>query len=375
MTTNIARLTNRDLTTLVGLCAESGTPLLLWGDPGIGKSSLVEGAARALDRHCETVIASLYEPTDFAGLPVVVDGRVKRAAPGWAIRCAESERSVCFLDEITQTTPATQGPLMRVVLNREVGDQPLGAGCAIIAAANSADIAAGGQDLAPPLRNRFLHVEVVLDAQDVVVGFTTGWAQPTVTRLPKGWDSGKTRWLATVASFLRKRPALAHTMPKDIATSDVLAFATPRTWEMTATFLAAASSVGLTMRDTVVAAGVQGLTGEAGIEFLTWALTQDLGDPEDILAAPATATIPVRGDQIAAVLDAVVAAAATDRKDRKARIGAAWAYLARVAETQVDIAVPAAMGLARVTTAAKCAVPEAAVAFRPVLVRAGLVPA
>jgi len=374
MTTNIATLTGQNLATLTALCAESGVPGIIWADPGVGKSAMIEALSASLDRHCEVVIASLYEPTDFSGLPVVVDGRVRRAAPEWAVRCAESERSLLFLDEISQAAPAVQAATMRVVLNRMVGDLHLGAGCAVLAAANPPDVAAGGWEIALPLANRFMHVQAGLDAQDVVAGFTTGWAQSTVTRLPKGWEAGKVRWLATVASFLRKRPALVHTMPKD-GTSGVLAFATPRSWDATATFLAAASSVGLTMRDTVVAAGVQGLTGAAGIEFLTWALTQDLGDPEDILAAPTTAPIPVRGDQIAAVLDAVVAAAATDRKDRKARIGAAWTYLARVAETQVDIAVPAKMGHARTTTAAKCSVPEAAAAFRPVLVRAGLVPA
>lgn len=373
--TSLPSLNNRDVATLVGICVESNTNVVLWGDPGIGKSSLAELIAKCLDRHIEVVISSLYEPTDFAGLPFVVEGRVRRAPPAWAVRCAESQQSILFLDELTQTVPATQGPLMRVMLNKEVGDLSLGENCSIIAAANSADIAAGGCDLAPPLRNRSMHVMITLDPMDVVAGFTTGWAQPSVTKLPKGWQSGKTRWLATIASFLRKRPALAHTMPRDIATSEVLAFATPRTWEMTANFLAASSSVGLTMRDAVVAAGVQGLTGDAGVEFLTWALTQDLGDPEDILAAPATAPIPARGDQIAAVLDAVVAASAIVRKDRPARIGAAWDYLARVAQTQVDIAVPAAMGLARATTEAKVAVPASAAAFRPVLVRAGLLPA
>jgi hypothetical protein len=50
----------------------AGVAVCLWGDPGIGKSSPIHAAAAADDVPCETVIGSLREPTDFAGLPVVM---------------------------------------------------------------------------------------------------------------------------------------------------------------------------------------------------------------------------------------------------------------------------------------------------------------
>src|SRR5215472_1035961 len=46
-------------------------PVLIWGPPGVGKSAAVQAWAARSALRCWTVIASLREPADFAGLPVV----------------------------------------------------------------------------------------------------------------------------------------------------------------------------------------------------------------------------------------------------------------------------------------------------------------
>ena len=53
----------------LSICVKTRTPCLLWGDPGIGKTSSVVQLAANLGLHLETVIAAIREPTDFAGLP------------------------------------------------------------------------------------------------------------------------------------------------------------------------------------------------------------------------------------------------------------------------------------------------------------------
>src|ERR1035441_7260454 len=61
----------------LGIAVGARVPVLLWGGPGTGKSSAVRDLARVMEWPCEVVIASIREPSDFAGLPVVVTDQVR----------------------------------------------------------------------------------------------------------------------------------------------------------------------------------------------------------------------------------------------------------------------------------------------------------
>ena len=121
-------------------------PVLLWGAPGTGKTSAIRAMAQAMGLPCETVIASIREPSDFAGLPVVVGQGVRFAPPAWAQRLAGAGHGVLFLDELSTAPPAVQAALLRVVLERVVGDLELPAEVAVVAAANPPEQAAADPD-------------------------------------------------------------------------------------------------------------------------------------------------------------------------------------------------------------------------------------
>ena len=129
----------------VGVCVATRIPFLLWGEPGAGKTAVVESAAQS-GWHVETLICSHYEPSDFAGLPVVArDGTVTLAPPGWAMRvAAESRRSIVFFDEWTTAAPAVQAAALRPLTHGEVGVLRLPETVSFGAAANPADVAASG---------------------------------------------------------------------------------------------------------------------------------------------------------------------------------------------------------------------------------------
>ena len=57
-----------------------GIPILLWGQPGEGKTSAVEALERP-DFPVVTLIASIHDPTDFSGLPVYEQQRMYFAPP------------------------------------------------------------------------------------------------------------------------------------------------------------------------------------------------------------------------------------------------------------------------------------------------------
>src|SRR6266513_1162646 len=128
----------------LGVAVAARVPVLLWGAPGTGKTSAIRAMADVKGWPCETVIASIREPSDFAGLPVVVDGGVRFAPPTWARRLSEAGRGLLFLDEISTAPPAVQAALLRVVLERVVGDLALPADVAVVAAANLPEQASDG---------------------------------------------------------------------------------------------------------------------------------------------------------------------------------------------------------------------------------------
>jgi hypothetical protein len=110
------------------LAVAADLPVLLWGEPGIGKTAALTQLAEALDLPLTTVIASVHEPSDFSGLPVVgndpaVQG-VPMAPPDWAVRLVRAGRGLLFLDELSTAPPAVSGGSARSGCRRAYGSWP-----------------------------------------------------------------------------------------------------------------------------------------------------------------------------------------------------------------------------------------------------------
>jgi hypothetical protein len=370
------------LSSLLDATTRARVPVLVWGPPGVGKSAAIRKWAADRGLHCWTVIASLREPADFGGLPVLntqepllVDGQkvptVGFAPPRFAVEAAV-RGGVIFLDELTTAPPAVQAALLRAVIDTAFGDLQLDPRkVTIVAAANPPAEAAGGWDLAAPLANRFSHHTFVLSVQEWADAFPSYWGVPPDLRFgaevvhPDRWQRSR----VLVAAFIRSRPALLLHLPVDISQRGQ-AWASPRTWDFLSRIAASVEQAGGSVVDALPL--FAGCVGEgAAVEYATWVQSLDLPDPEDLLAHPERYRHPSRGDQAYAVLGAVCQAA-LDRLTPE-RWEAAWRILSLAVEAGgADVAAVSARALAR-GRRGDLPLPLAQMApFLPVLQEAGL---
>ena len=340
---------------VVELSVRSGVPVVIWGEPGIGKTRRVEALAERMGLPCETVISSVREPSDFGGLPDISDDGVFMHAPAWAKRLVAAGKGILFLDEISTAPPAVQAALLRVVLDRWVGDVKLPDEVSIVSAANPPKCAAGGWELSPPLANRLVHVEAEVDVD--------AWLDWCAEQNSEG--------LSLCAAYIKHSPQSLHQMPKDAAPAGK-AWPSPRSWDQAAMLIDEALAAGLGIKSPVVVSAVCSLVGEgAGIAWAEWVRSLDLPDPEVLLTNPKSWKVPKRGDVVYATLSAVLLRVRTNPTED--RWVAAWKVLDQAVKgAQPDIAAAQARALTRLKPAG-AKTPKEVAAFMPLLRDAGIV--
>jgi hypothetical protein len=292
---------NRTALEALTVAVAAEVPVLLWGSPGTGKTSAMIALGEALGWPVEVVIGSIREPSDFAGLPIVVDGSAVLSAPGWARRLQDAEHGLLFLDELT-TAP------LRIVLERVAGDVRLPSGVRVVAAANPPEEAADGWELSPPLANRLVHLDWPVEGRQVAHGLAVGFPRAPVELVERRATTAQALAArGVVAAFLEVRPTLALQVPRSSADAG-RGWPSPRSWEAVARLLAACDAAGC--GEDVRAALVIGAVGEgAALEFLAWRQHLDLPDPEAVLADPDAFELPERSDRAFAALTAIAAVA------------------------------------------------------------------
>jgi hypothetical protein len=367
-----------DMLAAVGICFSTRIPVLLWGDPGNGKTAVIE-SAREQGWHVETLICSHYEPSDFAGLPVVKrDGSVQFAPPSWAARLAAHDGpSIAFLDEFSCSPPSVQAAALRPLTHYEVGALQLPPTVSWGAAANPADVAAAGWELAPPTASRFVHLDwgsmpIDIFTECLLAG---GWPTIPLHSLPAAYAGQLAASRALVSAYLRIRQSQLSAIPKDAA-SRGKAFPTPRTWDYASRLLALVECLDANLEvKRLLVFGAVGAS--SGHEFLAWAAQRDLPDPEELLAdsSSTTAFMNMRPDRIYATLAGVLAAVSTtmtpDRWVAALRLCAAAASAG-----SIDAAVPIVRALVRDGVRPEGSAPPAEIAvFAGPLALAGLMKA
>ena len=265
-------------------------PLMLWGPPGIGKSTIIRELTEELDIGFIDVRLAQREPVDIRGLPVPRDDREGVdwiIASEWPRESQEDfkPRGIILFDEITAADPSLQVAAYELILDRRLGklyDVP--EGWYIVAAGNRTKDGAVARAMSSALANRFCHLELRSDADSWV-----DW----------GWKNGIH---PSVLGFIRFRPDLLFNMSGDRERG----WPSPRTWARVSREMMMAERTGLSNR--ALSHIIEGLIGVgAAIEFqgfVKWA--DKLPDIAAILNGEAEVAIPERTDQKFALVSAMV---------------------------------------------------------------------
>ncbi len=350
----------------------ANVPVVLWDEPGTGKSAVVEQMFDQAGFHVEPVIASHRDPSDMNGLPILNDGKVEFASPRWAERANNADNTVVFLDEFSTATPAVQAATLRMLNERWVGETRLSDNVRFILAANPPECAAGGYELTAPAANRMLHIDWQgATADEWALGLTNGWdtITPDFSSVGIADASHERKALRSslVSAFIMRNPAALHQLPEDPAAAGK-AWASRRSWEMLAKVLAYIDDEDF---DSIILAA-SGCVGEGlGTEFAVFLQNADLPNPREVLSDPSTYdfTDP-RLDRTFVLLTSIVAIAAADAD--KASWDKAWGVLEATAKAdRTDLAVGAALRLMK-SRQPKWMPPASIKSFVPMLKAAGL---
>ena len=174
------------------------------------------------------MIASIYDPTDFSGLPIYEEKSVKYASPEWTDEFNDFKSGILFLDELSTCPPSVQAALLRVIFERTVGFKKLPDHVRIIAAANPPDLTLGGWDLSPPMRNRFVHIQWDIPAGLYLNSLSHGWNEAKSFEIDNKVHKEKLpEWKDKIGAYLKVNPDSLHGDPS----KENFGYASPRSWD------------------------------------------------------------------------------------------------------------------------------------------------
>ncbi len=138
-------------------------PVFVWGQPGIGKSALVQEFAAGIGLPCVSLLGSQLAPEDIIGVPQILDGTSRFCPPSMIAR---PEPYCLFLDELNACTHEVQKAFYSLIHERRIGDYRLPHGSVVIGAGNRAQDNAIVKTMSSALMNRMLHIHLKASHED-----------------------------------------------------------------------------------------------------------------------------------------------------------------------------------------------------------------
>jgi hypothetical protein len=135
-------------------------PVMLWSQPGLGKSDLIKQIGKKTGRNVIDVRMQTMDPTDLRGIPYKgPNDRLIWATPSM-FPTDPNDTSIVFFDEINTTSPSNQAAAMQLMLDHRVGEYEFPKGVSLLAAGNRESDKAAAQRMPSALSNRLIHLDL-----------------------------------------------------------------------------------------------------------------------------------------------------------------------------------------------------------------------
>lgn len=258
-------------------------PLMVWGAPGLGKSTIIRDIAAEFGIGFIDVRLAQREPVDVRGLPVPDR---ERKCVDWFVsgEWPRNGRGILLFDELTAADRSLQVAAYELILDRRLGDlYKVPDGWYICAAGNRIDDSAVATTMSSALANRFMHVELESDVES--------WAEWAI----------RTGIHPSIIGFLRYRPECLFRQNDENLERG---WPTPRAWARVSTMLGIVPKE----REDLLRKIVYGVVGNrAGVEFMEfYKLDETFDDVRSMmLDAEKEVKIPAKADRKYALCSAM----------------------------------------------------------------------
>jgi len=265
-------------------------PLMIWGPPGVGKSTFIRKLCEENNIGFIDVRLAQREPVDIRGLPVPRDDKSGIdwiVSSEWPREGDETfpDKGIILFDEITAADSSLQVAAYEFILDRRLGQlYQVPDGWYIVAAGNRTSDGAVARTMSSALANRFCHIEVGANS--------TGWIDWALQN-----DINP-----NVIGFIRYMPQRLFSMQGNKERG----WPSPRSWERVSTEIDAAEKHHLDK--DILHIIIEGLVGNGvAMEFMGFIEWADKSpDIERMLRKEIKAKVPGRSDQRFAMASALI---------------------------------------------------------------------
>lgn len=207
---NIAPVSPKVALDCLQVCHAAKSPLMLWGSPGIGKSSIVKQFAQANNLRLIDLRLTQMEPGDFA-VPFVNTAERKLELFLTDRIPFDNIPTLIFFDELPNAENRVQVAIYQMILDRNLAGRPFPDNYYLMAAGNTVEDNCNVYEMSSALADRFTHLHVVPDVDEWLVWATANQIAPEI------------------CTFLKVKPEFFTSNQGQVVT-DQMIVPTPRSW-------------------------------------------------------------------------------------------------------------------------------------------------